>query len=441
LKSFYAKISIRLILVAIAIFLSSYYFLKDEITWLVVSVIFAIYFLFSLIRFIDNTNREVTDFIRGINYSDFTQNVRIGKLGGIFVELAEEMDKLIAKFKTTRFEKEENFRYLQTIVEHVAIGLIAFDSRGDIQMLNKTAKKLFKISHLNNITKLEQNGFGKFLFQMSPEHRSTFKLMNHGESLQLMIHSTEFRIKDENLKLISLYNIQPELEATEIEAWQKLIRVLTHEIMNSITPISSLAATTSGLIKNSESEPLSKETLNDIERALHTIQKRSDGLSVFVNKFRDISKIPKPNFTNVKVEELFYRVRLLSEKSLSTSNISLSTSINPEDLEIIIDPDLFEQVLINLINNSTQALNNSSIGKIELSAEINEQGKAIIKVTDNGSGISEDTIDKVFVPFFTTKKDGSGIGLSISQSIIRAHSGTIWVQSTPERGTTFTIRL
>jgi two-component system, NtrC family, nitrogen regulation sensor histidine kinase NtrY len=443
LKNFNLRIALRILLLAITIFFSAYLSFLKSYSNSGLLILATFYQIYSLIRFINVTNREVTDFIRGINYSDFTQNVRLGKLGGTFVELAEEMTKLINKYKDTRFEKEENLRYLQTIVEHVGIGLIAFNTKGDVELINKGAKKILKISHLQNIYSLDEqhNGLGQFLFQMNSDKRSIFKLSVEGEIIQLMIHSTEFKMKEQNYKLISLYNIQPELEEKEIEAWQKLIRVLTHEIMNSITPISSLASTAAGMIKNSDRKIIEKDSLTDIENALTTIQRRSEGLTSFVNKYRDLSKIPKPNFQTVKVDELFYHVRLLTAQSISSANIHLSVSISPEEMEIIIDPDLMEQVLINLINNSVHALAGSVEPLIHLTAEINERGRALLKVIDNGPGICEDVLDKVFVPFFTTKQEGSGIGLSISQSIVRAHGGSIWVKSQPDIETGFNIRL
>jgi len=323
----------------------------------------------------------------------------------------------------------------------VGIGLISFNSNGDVSLLNKSAKKILKVAHLKSVFILDKlyNGFGKFLFQLQPEKRSTFKLTDNGEVIQLMIYCTEFRMKDQTLKLISLYNIQPELDEKEIESWQKLIRVLTHEIMNSITPISSLAATASGIIQSSP-VPGNSEWLEDVGEALKTIQHRSEGLTNFVNKFRDISKIPKPNFQAVNVSELFYRIRLLTERSIPENNITLSFSVVPENMEIIADPDLIEQVLINLVLNSIHALSQVSRGEIKLSCEINDRGRAVLKVTDNGPGISDEIVDRIFIPFFSTKKDGSGIGLSISQSIIRAHNGNIWVHSKPGE-TVFVIRL
>ena len=396
-----------------------------------------------LIKFLDATNAELAKFLQGINYSDFSQNVNLANMGKSFRVLSNELNNVLNHFKSVRFEREETLKYLETVVEHVGIGLISFNASGDIELCNKAAKRILRLTHLKNVFILDKNysDFGHFLFSLQPDKRGTFKLVDNGEVTQLMVYGTEFRKKEQNMKLISLYNIQSELEEKEIEAWQKLIRVLTHEIMNSIAPISSLAATASGIIKDSSTRPLEKETISDIQEALNTIRRRSEGLTSFVNKFRDISKIPKPNFQAVKVSELFYRIRLLAEQIIHDKQIHLSFSITPENLELIADPGLLEQVLINLIANAVHALADSSNGEIKLSAEINDRGRAVLKVRDNGPGISEDVIDRIFVPFFSTKKEGSGIGLSISQSIIRAHNGNIWVQSKPGEGAEFVIRL
>ena len=441
MKNFRIQIIAKLVFISICLFVSFYFYFNGSY---IPALLFLFLFVFAgyrLIFFLDTTNKELTKFFQGINYSDFSQHINIAHLGKSFKELSDELNKVLNNFKKARFEREESMKYLQTVVEHVGIGLISFNSNGDVSLLNKSAKKILKVAHLKSVFILDKlyNGFGKFLFQLQPEKRSTFKLTDNGEVIQLMIYCTEFRMKDQTLKLISLYNIQPELDEKEIESWQKLIRVLTHEIMNSITPISSLAATASGIIQSSPA-PGNSEWLEDVGEALKTIQHRSEGLTNFVNKFRDISKIPKPNFQAVNVSELFYRIRLLTERSIPENNITLSFSVVPENMEIIADPDLIEQVLINLVLNSIHALSQVSRGEIKLSCEINDRGRAVLKVTDNGPGISDEIVDRIFIPFFSTKKDGSGIGLSISQSIIRAHNGNIWVHSKPGE-TVFVIRL
>jgi len=432
----------RVILLTLNLFLITYFIFSEQYLLSIVFFITAAAQIFYLMKFIDTSNRNFIKFLQGINYSDFSQNVSISQLGKSFSELSEEMNKVLGNFRNTRLEKEESLKYLETVVEHVGIGLISFNTKGDVELFNRAAKKILKIHHVKNISALDNigHGFGRFLFQLKPGTKSTFKFVDNSEIIQLMVLGTEFRMKNQDLKLISLYNIQAELEEKEIEAWQKLIRVLTHEIMNSITPISSLASTATSLLKNNlQDKESNNETFGDINDALHTIQKRSDGLVNFVNKFRDISKIYKPSFQPVKINELFYRIRLLVDTLAAENKLNLSISINPMNLEIIADADLIEHVLINLIKNSVQALAGSNSGIIKITAEINERGKAVIKITDNGPGISEDIIDKIFIPFYSTKNEGSGIGLSISQSIIRAHNGSMWVHSTPNVETVFTI--
>jgi len=439
LSNFRLQATTRVLLIALNIFLLFYFYFSAEYFFVFFFTLTTIAQLYFLIKFVDASNQSVVKFLQGINYSDFSQNIPQSKLGNSFSELSKEMNKVLTNFKNARLEKEESLRYLETVVDHVGIGLISFNAKGEIGLLNRAAKKILKINHAKNISAMDNivNGLGRFLFQITPGNKNTFKFTDNGEVIQLMIHGTEFRMKNQDLKLISLYNIQAELEEKEIEAWQKLIRVLTHEIMNSITPISSLASTANSMLKNIDKNK--DEEIEDITDALSTIQKRSDGLVNFVNKFRDISKIYKPTFQPVKVSDLFYRIRLLIDSSLSENKIEFSISIMPENLEIVADPDLLEHVLINLIKNSIQAIGASNSGSIKLTGEINERGRAVIKVNDNGPGISEEIIDRIFVPFYSTKKEGSGIGLSISQSIIRAHNGSMWVQSIPGKETVFTI--
>jgi signal transduction histidine kinase len=227
-----------------------------------------------------------------------------------------------------------------------------------------------------------------------------------------------------------------------MEAWQKLIRVLTHEIMNSITPISSLAATANKMLADfSTSEnDFQKESLEDIISANNTILKRSEGLMHFVNNYRSLTKIPRPVFQIFEIKKLFERIETLLKKEIEESGISFKCEVIPHTLELTADADLIEQVLINLIINSRQAFEGIQNGKINLLATLDDNGKILIQVSDNGKGISEDIQEKIFIPFFSTKKNGSGIGLSLSRQIIRAHGGTIRVNSVPGNETVFSLR-
>ena len=389
-------------------------------------------------------NKELIGFLQAINYSDYSMNFNLERLGKSFKDISDEFNKVLQKFKQSRNEKEESLLYLQTAVRHVGVGVISFDSKGKIDLANKAAKKILKLNRIDNIFLLNNlsKDFGELVFNLSPGKKITHKIIHEDESIQLLFYATEFKMRNQIYKLVTLQNIQPELEEKEIEAYQKLIRVLTHEIMNSVTPISSLASTVNQwLTADNHDEKISKETMNDISAAVNTIKKRSEGLVGFVEKYRSLTRIPKPSFQVFKAVHLFERIQILMEAGLKNSEIKFHFEVVPDYLELTADPDLLEQVLINLLNNAVQSFGSTLSGKIFLKAMIDDRGRASIKIIDNGPGIAEDIIDKIFIPFFSTKKEGSGIGLSLSQQIIRTLGGTISVTSEPNVETVFTIRL
>ena len=271
------------------------------------------------------------------------------------------------------------------------------------------------------------------------------KIQDEGYTVQLSIYAIELTLKGEPFKLITLQNIQSELEEKEMEAWQNLIRVLTHEIMNSVTPISSLAATvdgdlTSNIQENKDRYEIDKEDLDDIHRAIQTIQRRSEGLIRFVSDFRNLTRIPIPRMKEVKVQEIFERVLTLLKHDLDEHAISVVTSIKPQDLIVKVDPELIEQVMINIVKNAIQALEEETDRHIRLSASKDNKDNITIRIKDNGPGIDEEALTKIFIPFFTTKKNGSGIGLSLSKQIMRQHKGAIKVVSHIDQGTEFSLR-
>ena len=279
------------------------------------------------------------------------------------------------------------------------------------------------------------------------EDARLIKVQDTDDILQLTVSGTEFVLNERNIILVTIKNIQAELEEQEMEAWQKLIRVLTHEIMNSIAPIASLTSTVNLMVDNVAAEFREKapvgfddeETVSDIQEALKTIHKRSTGLIHFVQTYRNLTKIPKPNFTIFPVRRLFNNIFALLRESINSQNIDCQITIEPEEMNMTADEQLIEQVIINLIKNSIHALENRENATILIKAYYNKRGRKIIQVTDNGQGIIQEVRDKIFIPFFTTKPTGSGIGLSLSKQILRLHSGTIAVYSVPEKETTFTL--
>ena len=446
MKNFRLNLIARILLLTVSIFALAYSFKENSnLIWSILLSISIIYQVYLLIRYIDKSNRELAYFLESITYSDFSQKFDFSKLGSSFKALSNEFNKIMEKFRQARSEREESINYLETVVQHIGVGLISFDLEGNVGLINKSAKRILRINTLHNINGLDKisPNFSEFIGQLPSGKKAAYKIIDKDEIVQLLIYTTDFRMHDKTCKLVALQNIQSELEEKEIDAWQKLIRVLTHEIMNSVTPISSLASTVNQYLFNKEgsANSLSNETIEDIRLAINTIQKRSEGLVNFVEKYRSLTKIPKPNLDTVKVSQLFDRIKKLMESALSGSNIKFEILINPPILEVTADSDLLEQVLINLLNNAIQSLSGTNNGKICLTAFIDERGYAVFKVIDNGAGISQEIMDKIFIPFFTTKKEGSGIGLSISQQIIRAHGGSMNVSSKPNEETVFTIRL
>jgi signal transduction histidine kinase len=257
--------------------------------------------------------------------------------------------------------------------------------------------------------------------------------------MQLSVYVIELMMRGEKFKLVSLQNIQSELEEKEMEAWQNLVKILTHEIMNSIAPISSLAGTLKSELEEKMDQNLSLNTseMEDCQLGLTTIEKRSQGLIGFVSEFRSLANIPPPKFERIEIAELFGQLEILLQHQLESQEITLIQELNPPDLILFADQHQIEQVLINLLQNAIQALEDALTKQIVLSAFIDESGKIILEVTDTGKGIEEEALSKIFIPFFTTKSKGSGIGLSLSKQIMRRHKGNIQVRSQIGEGSTF----
>ncbi len=409
--------------------------------------LFILYEIYSLVVYVDRTNRELARFFESIKYEDFSQSFSAAKKGGSFAPLLRALSEVTDAFRKTRAEKEEHFYYLQTVVQHVGVGLVVFQPNGDVELINNAAKRLLRVPYLKNIRSLESTNkkLVTTLLSLKPRDRALVKIEGEEEILQLMLYATEFRLGGRVFTLVSLQNIRSEIESTEIEAWQKLIRVLTHEIMNSITPISSLASTINGLVSEmgmglSRADKADSEQIEDILQALQTIQKRSEGLLHFVDAYRNLTLLPTPKFQIFPLRDLLTRVAKIMEANIKNKNIRFELTIEPETLELIADPELIEQVLINLQLNALQAVEGQAEARIRLSARLDSRGRVLVQVSDNGPGILEENLEKIFIPFFSTKEGGSGIGLSLSRQIMRLHNGTISVSSRPGEETIFTLR-
>jgi len=399
-----------------------------------------------LIRYVEKTNTKLSQFLQSIKHSDFSTSFSDAGLGKSFEGLTRSFTEVIEEFKKNRAEKEEHFNYLQTVIQHVTIGIIVYRKDGKVDIYNNAIKRLLKMRTLRNIRELAllKEDFPKVLLDLSAGERTLYKLFIEDELLHLSIYTTEFRMRGEDFTLISLQDISSELDEKEIESWQKLIRVLTHEITNSITPISSLASTVKEMILN-EDESILKikdvqgEDYESLQGAIATIQNRSQGLLNFVEIYRNLTRIPKPNFRYFPVKEIFDRSKQLLKPKMDDIGIECYSRVFPPDLMITADPDLIDQVVINLMLNAIDAVKEVEHPEISVLATINNSNRIVIDFKDNGYGIKPDILDKIFMPFFTSKKNGSGIGLSLSRQIMHLHKGSISVKSKPAEGTVFTL--
>lgn len=446
-RSFRFQVIFRLILLILSALLLVY--LIDRAQHLITSSLtglFIILQIISFIRYVESTNTKLTRFLESIRHSDFSSSFSDPGMGKSFEKLNRAFNDVINDFKETRAEKEEHFNYLQTVVQHISIGIIVFTKDGKVDIANNAVKKLLKKRSIHYIDDLKgvKSELPELLIKIKSGDKHLIKLFLDDELLQLSIYATEFRMRGDEYTLVSIQNISSELEEKEIESWQRLIRVLTHEIMNSITPISSLATTVNEMMIDADSDPpvlkyLDPEDIESVQSALYTIQSRSQGLLNFVEIYRNLTRIPKPNFRYFPVKDLFDRCQQLLKPKIDNLNISFGCSIFPQNLMLTADPDLIDQVMINLMLNAIDAIKDKKDPQIMVSAGTNVNGRIYIEISDNGYGIKPDIIDKIFMPFFTSKKGGSGIGLSLSRQIMHLHKGTISVKSKPDEGTTFSL--
>jgi len=457
-KRFSVAVFVRTVSICVSAFLLIYILTKTSfIATPFIVALLIIAQIYSLIHYVQKTNRDIARFFDSIRYSDFSQSFRTNVKGSSFEELNGAFSEVIEEFRKARAEKEEHYRYLQIVVQHVGIGLMAFTQDGNVELMNTAAKKLLKVNSIDNISELSRisPALVAALREIKSGDKVLVKIAAENELSQLSIYATEFKLKENHYTLVSLTNIQSELEEREMEAWQNLIRVLTHEIMNSVTPIISLSSTANALLnesigtekenpgensQNHVDNMVSLPVMQDVKGALDTISKRSEGLLHFVDDYRNLTRIPTPNFQAIRLTDLFARIEKLFADRFHLRKIWYTYSADPPELELTADPDLIEQVLINMVLNSISALSSTSSPMIKLFGKIDDRGGTIIQVTDNGHGIPEDLQEKVFIPFFTTRKEGSGIGLSLARQIMRAHRGGITVHSIPDKETVFTLR-
>ena len=445
LNDFRSRVIIRVILLGISLTLFIFMISRPNMLFAAILTSFIILLqLIEIFRFVSQTNRKLTRFLESVKYSDFISGFSSDhKLGKSFKDLNIAFNEVLEAFRKARSEKEEHWQYLNTVVQQVRTGILSFDVDGNIQLINTNARKFLDSQNIRSIHELREVNpkLYQTLNTVQPGKGALYKGANE---LYLTIQATELRIRGNDVKLLTLQNIQPELQKQELEAWQNLTRVLRHEIMNSITPISSLTSTLKDILeydltKKENHYELKQEGAEDLKEGLSTIENRSRGLIKFIDAYREYTSLPTPKVKTIRLKDLIEKISMLMRQEIKKHNITFHHECSSEYLTIQADEEMIEQVLINLVKNAAEAVSGIQNPHIELIGRYD--GSFVkIEVTDNGPGIIPEAIEHIFVPFYTTKKSGSGIGLSLSRQIMQLHNGTLTVESEIDVKTTFTLR-
>lgn len=403
--------------------------------------------MIEMIHFARRSIRELRKFILAIKYGDVSVNFSGDRLGRDFRDLADSFREVVEAFHKVKIEKESQYLLLQAIIDKISFGIIAFNEDDEILLINQSAINHLKIERTKewNYVKKHNAAFTDQIEDMAENGRKLVELGIGSEIRQLSVYNHSITLTQKYCRVITFYDIQDEIEQKEIEAWYKLIRILTHEIMNSATPLTSLTDTILMLLENQSGmqkklKDISEENIKDVRSSVNTIKKRTEGILQFVEAYRKLTDIPHPKLIKVKVEELINSVLSLLEPELRRENIKTKVTIDPKGLQLKCDKMLLEQVMINLLTNSIYALKKEVNPMITINI-YEKESKALISIEDNGRGIEEEVLKKIFIPFFSTRDGGSGIGLSFSKFVILQHGGRIRAESKIDKGAIFIIEL
>jgi len=438
-------IVIRVILISINCFILLWLFMETNrpATTLLLLIVL-IFQTISLIRYHNRILGDVSNFLIFLNEEDTTLAFSEKEVERNFKGLAGNLEMLNQKLHDAKVKQEQQYQYLQAIIKQVDTGIITFDREGKIDLLNQSAKDILEIHVKQNIRDIKAlyPELTDFLEPGNQHRISPIRIHANGKEKILSIKAAGLKMDDKIINLVSFQNIRTELEAGEQNAWRKLIRIQRHEIINSVTPITTLTTAIKRIFKTGNNRKpiheISEEQIEDALRSIEVIEDRSLGLIDFVERFRSLADIPVLKKDSFRLGKLYERLHILFKKDLEDKRAEMMIKVIPVDLPVFADEKLLEQAMINLVKNSLEAVPSRG-GEISVSAHGTEQDSLVIRVKDNGSGMDAKTLENIFVPAFTTKENGSGIGLSITRQIIQMHQGLIEVRSTPGAGSLFEI--
>jgi signal transduction histidine kinase len=437
------SIAWRVLLLFITLTAASWFLINSWYVYLCITIPVIIYQVIEFYNFQRKAQAELAQFVESVHYRDFSRYFDVKHAPVELQPLRQGFNEINTTFKVISKEKETQYQYLQKILDLVNTGILSYDEKeGTVVWMNESLKRMLQLPYLKTIHTLQKRDPGLYreIIALKPGDNKIGVAHLERTTFRILLSGTAFQTDGVIYKLVAFQNVNEALDETESKAWQKLLNVMTHEIMNSIAPISSLADTLKNRVQRSvNTREYSNGTLEDLEVGIETIKKRSEGLLKFAETYRSLNKITSPNLKKVLIRDLFENLQQLMQPTLDQKNIEMEIILQDTESELQIDPSLIEQVLINLVVNSIEAVKDKDDGRIVLSA-FRTSNKTIIKVSDNGIGMPEDVMEKIFIPFFTTRKNGSGIGLSLCKQIMMLHSGNIYAQSKKGIGTAFILQ-
>ncbi|MDB5024701.1 MAG: hypothetical protein JWP78_2456 [Mucilaginibacter sp.] len=443
-KRYEWRLLLRVLILFITLAATSIIAVQGLYLYLVIACPLLVYELIDMIRFQKKAQDEVSQFVESIHYRDFSRHFDVRKAPTELKPLRKGFNEINTTFKLISRERETQYHYLQKILELVDTGILSYEyETGETGWINEAFKNLIGIPYIKTIYSLEkrEEQLYKEIINVKPGESKVITITRNQQLVKILINASVLRSDDKVYKLVAFQNVSEALDETESRAWQKLLSVMTHEIMNSVAPISSLADTLKNRLQSPEiaNSPVSSQ-LEDLELGIDTIKRRSEGLLKFTESYRNLNKITKLDLKKILVRDLFENLNSLMHPSLEKKHIELEIVLRDPALAIEADINLLEQVMINLMVNAIDAVKDKEHPRISLSAEMKANNRVIVKVADNGSGIPTELLDKIFIPFFSTRKTGSGIGLSLCKQIMLLHKGNIQVQSAEGRGSAFLLQ-
>ncbi|HXS58289.1 MAG TPA: ATP-binding protein [Hanamia sp.] len=444
LKRLEIRIFIRILMLFLSLLAASFFLINNYSLFLIILVPVLIYQFVELYRFQNKAQTELNQFVESVHYRDFSRYFDVKHAPVELQTLREGFNQINTTFKVISKEKETSYQYLQKILELVDTGILSFDlESGQIIWMNESLKKMLQLPYLKTIHSLAKRDHQlyKDVISLKPTEGKITTAHLEKRTIKILLSASAFQTDGKKFMLIAFQNINEAVDETESKAWQKLLSVMTHEIMNSVAPISSLADTLKNRLENSIPQIDNKDgAVHDLEIGIDTIKRRSESLLKFAETYRNLNKITKLNLKKVLVRDLFESLFQLMQPTLDQKKIEMDIVLKDTSLQLEADTSLIEQVLINLVVNAMEAVKDRADARIVLSASLSDTNRILVKVTDNGPGIPDDVMENIFIPFFSTKKTGSGIGLSLCKQIMMLHKGNIHVHSIVGEGTVFTLR-